>query len=162
MSEASAQFAALIGRMTHSICQGDAEAAARCFTEDGVYHDGFYGEFAGREAVARMVSELFHGSARDFVWSVSEACSDGEVGYATYQFSYTATIAGAEGRRVYFEGMARCRLADGLIARYDECFDRGVALAQLGFPAERIARSVAKAADAQRARATPGHGLPKA
>ena len=34
-----------------------------------------------------------------------------------------------------------------MIARYAEAFDRGVALVQLGFPAERIRRIVAKAAD---------------
>lgn len=157
----SAGFKELIARMTTAVCRGDGRAAAECFTAEGIYHDGFYGEFAGREAIARMVSELFHGSARDFVWDVSEACADDDVGYATYQFSYTATIPGAEGRRVYFEGMARCRLAGGLIARYDESFDRGVALAQLGFPAERIARSVAKTADVQRGRAAPRHGLAK-
>ena len=51
-----------------------------------------------------------------------------------------------------FEGISQFRLAqDGLIARYGEVFDRGVALVQLGFPAERIRRIVEKAAAAQNA-----------
>ena len=41
--------------MTQAICRGDAEAAADCFAENGVYHDGFYGEFKGRAAIADMV-----------------------------------------------------------------------------------------------------------
>ena len=48
-----------------------------------------------------------------------------------------------------FEGMSQFRLAGGLIAQYRESFDRGVALVQLGFPAERIRRVVEKAAAAQ-------------
>lgn len=152
-------FAALLARMTDAICRGDGAAAAACFTPDGAYHDGFYGEFAGREAIARMVTGLFHGNARDFVWEIDEPCAADGLGYAHYRFSYTATLAGAEGRRVCFEGIARCRLAGGLIAHYSEVFDRGVALAQLGFAPERIARSAAKAAAAQRAGAGAAHRL---
>ncbi|MCZ7565569.1 MAG: nuclear transport factor 2 family protein [Burkholderiales bacterium] len=155
----SRAFAVLLGRMTDAVCRGDGVAAAACFTPEGAYHDGFYGEFAGREAIARMVSEHFHGNARDFVWTIDDACADGGLGYAHYRFSYTASLAGAEGRRVFFEGIARCRLRDGLIARYDEAFDRGVALAQLGFAPERIARSLTKAAGAQRRRAGSEHRL---
>ena len=58
-----------------------------------------------------------------------------------------------------FEGISQFRLAeDGLIAHYGEAFDRGVALVQLGFPAERIRRIVEKAAAAQNA--TPGGARP--
>jgi hypothetical protein len=38
---------------------------------------------------------------------------------------------------------------DGLIAHYREAFDRGLALFQLGFPAERVKRVLEKAAAAQ-------------
>jgi uncharacterized protein (TIGR02246 family) len=158
MGDATRSFAALIARMTEAACRGDGAAVAACFTPEGVYHDGFYGEFAGRPEIARMVVELFHGNARDFVWTVSDPCSDGAHGYAAYQFSYTATMPGAAGRRIYFQGIARCRLENGLIARYDESFDRGVALSQLGFAEARIARSLAKVAAEQRARAEPQHG----
>ena len=97
MPDASAQFAALIGRMTQSICSGEPEAAAACFTENGVYHDGFYGEFQGRAAIADMVRTHFYGDAKDFTWVLSDAVSDGRIGYASYLFSYTATMPGAEG-----------------------------------------------------------------
>jgi hypothetical protein len=40
--------------------------------------------------------------------------------------------------------MSRCRLEDGLIERYDEAFDRGPVLLQLGFAPGRIAKSLAR------------------
>jgi ketosteroid isomerase-like protein len=144
MSNASSQFEVLIGRMTESICGGDPEAAAACFTEDGVYHDGFYGEFKGRAAIADMVRKHFYGDAKNFAWELSDAISDGRTGYASYLFSYTATMKGADGRRIAFRGMSKVRLADGLIARYEEIFERAPVLAKLGFADERILKSVHK------------------
>jgi len=144
MSETTAQFAALIGRMTHSICQGDPEAAARCFTDNGVYHDGFYGEFKGRAAIAEMVRKHFYGDAADFSWALNDVVSDGRIGYASYLFSYTAAMPGAEGRQIAFRGMCKVQLAGGLMARYEEIFERAPVLARLGFADERILKSVHK------------------
>jgi hypothetical protein len=144
MSNASARFAALIGRMTQSICSGDPEAAAACFTEAGVYHDGFYGEFKGRAAIADMVRTHFYGDAKDFGWVLSDAVSDGRIGYASYLFSYTATMQGAEGRRIAFRGMSKVHLDGGLMARYEEVFERAPVLAKLGFADARILKSVHK------------------
>ena len=144
MSNASARFAALIGRMTQSICSGDPEGAAACFAETGVYHDGFYGEFKGRAAIAEMVRRHFYGDAKDFSWVLSDAVSDGRMGYASYLFSYTATMQGAEGRRIAFRGMSKVRLDDGLMTRYEESFERAPVLAKLGFADARILKSVHK------------------
>lgn len=142
MSDASAIFAELLERMTSAICAGDARAAASCFTPDGIYHDGFYGEFAGREAIANMITGLFHRDASDFVWHVSDACSDGRVGYARYRFAYVSKIPGSEGRRVSFAGISCCVLDGERIRRYGELFERAPALAQLGFGGERILKSI--------------------
>jgi hypothetical protein len=142
--DASAGFEALLERMTQAICRGDGAAAAACFTPDGSYHDGFYGEFRGREGIRDMIERHFHRDARDFVWKLEDAVSDGRVGYARYDFSYASKLPGAEGKRIGFVGMSRCRLKDGLIERYDEAFDRGPVLLQLGFPPERIAGSLAR------------------
>ena len=38
---------------------GDGASFAALFTEDGVYHDAFYGPFSGRAAIADMLSGLF-------------------------------------------------------------------------------------------------------
>lgn len=144
MSHPSSEFRALIERMTQAICRGDGAAAAACFTADGIYHDGFYGAFRGHAAIRDMVENHFHANARDFSWTLSDVLSDGSLGYARYGFSYMSRIAGSEGKRVFFSGISHLRLQDGLISRYGEVFDRGIALAQMNFAPERIAKSLAR------------------
>jgi ketosteroid isomerase-like protein len=135
-------FETLLGRMTAAICAGDAQGAAACFAPDGIYHDGFYGEFAGRSEIARMLTDFFWRDAQDFSWTISDAVSDGGIGYAKYDFSYTSKIPGTEGRRVGFSGVSCCRLEAGLIKHYGEQFERAPALVRLGFSDERILKSV--------------------
>lgn len=147
MPDPTTELRALLERMTQAICRGDGAAAAACFIPDGIYHDGFYGEFRGREAIRGMVEHHFHANARDFTWKLSDALGDGKLGYARYAFSYTSKIAGSEGQRVLFSGIAQVRLQDGLIARYGEVFDRGIALAQMNFEPARIAKSLKRWAD---------------
>jgi len=142
MNQATPQFEALLRRMTGAICAGDGSDAAACFAPDGVYHDGFYGEFAGREAIARMVTDFFHRDARGFEWRIADAVSDGRLGYARYEFSYVSRLAGSEGRRAGFAGISCCELQGGLIRRYGEIFERAPVLAQLGFPEARILKAV--------------------
>jgi hypothetical protein len=142
MNDASRDFAELLERMTCAICVGDARAAVECFVLEGVYHDGFYGEFTGREAIAGMITGLFHRDAKNFEWHVSDACSDGRIGYARYRFAYVSKIAGSEGRRVGFEGISFCALEAGRIRRYSEIFERAPVLTQLGFGEERILKSI--------------------
>jgi ketosteroid isomerase-like protein len=142
MTNPSAEFRSMLERMTGAICRGDGAAAAACFVPDGIYHDGFYGEFRGRDAIRNMVEQHFHANARDLTWKLSDALSDGSLGYTRYAFSYTSRIQGSEGKRVFFSGIAQVRLQDGLIARYGEIFDRGTALVQMNFPPERIAKSL--------------------
>lgn len=140
----TSDFATLIRSMTAAVCRGDGRSAARCFTPDGIYHDHFYGEFLGRDAIERMVLDYFHRDAERMKWEVLDPCSDGELGYASYAFSYTARIAGSEGRRIAYAGMLRCRLEDGHIAHYSEMFDRGPVLLQLGFADARVLKSLRK------------------
>jgi hypothetical protein len=49
-----------------------------------------------------------------------------------------------------FEGIARFRLHEGLIAEYFEVFDRGVAFSQLGYATGRTAKLLARYAAALR------------
>ena len=142
MTEANRAFEALISRMTTAICHGDAEAAAACFVPDGVYHDGFYGDFKGRAEIARMLREFFYRDARDFEWKVFGAVCDGKTGYARYDFSYVSKLAGSEGKKAGFAGICCCELGDGLIRHYSEIFDRAPVLAQLGFADGRILKTV--------------------
>jgi ketosteroid isomerase-like protein len=150
MSNPSTEFRTLIERMAQAICRGDGAAAAACFTADGIYHDGFYAEFRGHAAIRDMVENRFHANARDLSWTLSDALSDGSLGYAHYHFSYTSKIAGSEGVRVSFAGIAQVRLRDNLISRYGEVFDRGTALVQMNFPPERVAKSLARWAAAEK------------
>jgi len=140
----AASFQALLERMTAAICRGDGVVAAACFVEEGVYHDGFYGEFRGRAAIADMVRRLFHGNARDLSWALSDVVVEGDVGYASYDFSYVSKMPGSEGRRAGFSGMCKVRMKDGLIERYEEIFERAQVLARLGFADARIVKSVRK------------------
>jgi len=149
MTGASAAFRALIERMTQAICRGDGAAAAACFVPDGIYHDGFYGAFRGRDAIRDMVTDHFHANARDFTWQISDTVSDGSLAYARYDFSYLSKLPGSAGVRVYFAGISQVRLQDGLISRYAEMFDRGTALVQMNFEPARIVKSLKRWAKEQ-------------
>jgi len=70
---------------------------------------------------------------------------------------YASSMLGAEGKQVVFEGIAHFVLRDGRIARYCEVFDRGLALVQQGFAAERIKRVLEKSrGPAERHAGMPG------
>jgi hypothetical protein len=144
------EFATMLGRFTAAVHANDGKAFAALFTEDGVYDDGFYGAHQGRAAIAGMLQH-FHDTGTNYRWDFLDPLSDGRVGYARYRFSYVSKVPGAEGKPVVFEGTSFFRLRDGLIAHYSEVFDRGIALAQQDFAAERIKKVVAKAAARQNA-----------
>lgn len=143
------EFADLTKRFCDAGCTGGAELA-EVFTELGTYHDGFYGEFMGREAIADMIDNYFRRDAEDFVWEMHDAARSGDLGYARYRFGYTSKIAGREGTRVVFTGISQFRLEGDLIAHYTEIFDPGVGMAQLGFSADRIAKRARRSAQALR------------
>src|SRR6185437_5774122 len=46
--------------------QRNGKAFAALFTEDGIYHDVFYGAFAGRERIAAMITTGSTGRLRIF------------------------------------------------------------------------------------------------
>jgi len=139
-------FTDLLAAFTAAVEAGDGKALGRLFTPDGVYHDTFYGEFKGADAIADMIDNRFQRDARDFRWDMLDPVSDGRRGYARWLFSYTSRLEGAAGERVLFEGMSMFDLDGGRIAHYGEMFDSGVALAQVHFPGERIGKIVGRAA----------------
>jgi hypothetical protein len=144
-------FADLLLAFTKAVAANDGAGLGALFAEDGVYHDEFFGAHRGRDAIASML-QRFHDTGSDYRWDFLDPVSDGKTGYARFRFSYRSRLPESAGQPVLFEGISRFRLSeDALIAHYDEAFDRGVALVQLGFPAERIRRVVEKAAAAQNA-----------
>jgi hypothetical protein len=129
------------------------------FPKCWVYHDGFYGAFKGREGIREMIEERFHRDAKDFKWDMLDPVRVGELGYARYRFSFTSKLAGADGRRIIFEGMSCFQFVGDEIRDYDEIFDSGLAMAQLAFPPERLAKSLARGAEELRAKAESGPHL---
>lgn len=140
-------FAALITTMTAAAVRGDGPAVRACFTPDGVYHDCFYGAFAG-DAIITLIQGYFHRDATKFRWDIHDPVCDGRIGYARYVFSYESRMPQSLGRRAGFEGVAVCELKDGLLCSYREIADSLVGLQALGFAPERLAKLAARASDA--------------
>jgi limonene-1,2-epoxide hydrolase len=141
-------FPLLLDAFVRAVAANDGRSLGSLFTEDGIYEDGFFGAHTGRAAIAAML-QRFHDTGRDYLWEFFDTLSDGAIGYARFRFSYTSLLPESAGRPVLFEGIACFRFRDRLITQYREAFDRGVALVQLGFPAERIRRVLERAAAAQ-------------
>lgn len=139
-------FKDVVATFTNAVERNDGNALAALFAENGVYSDEFYGEFVGRAAIAAMIRDHFWGNAAGFRWEMSNLLSDGKNGYATYLFSYKSTMPEAIGKRVIFDGMAHFLFEDGLIKRYEEIFNTGMALAQLDFDSTRIKKHLLKKA----------------
>ena len=99
--------------------QRNGKAFSELFTEDGVYHDVFYGAFEGRAKIAGLIDDWFYRTATDFRWDMHDPVSDGQTLYARYTFSYRSTLPEAEGARAMFEGVAIMQLRDrGLLGGY--------------------------------------------
>ena len=143
-------FPALLRRFAAAVVANDGAGLAALFSEDGVYADGFFGAHQGPDAIARMLAR-FHATGRDYRWDFFDPLSDGRIGYARWRFSYAAKMPGAESKPVVFEGMSLFKFRGDRIAHYGEAFDRGVALVQQDFPAERLRKILVKTAQAQNA-----------
>jgi ketosteroid isomerase-like protein len=81
-------ISAMLRAFCDAVEQRNGAGFAELFTEDGVYHDVFYGAFAGRARIAEMIDDWFYRAATDLRWDMHEPVSDGETLYARYTFSY--------------------------------------------------------------------------
>lgn len=153
MSEANsiADVTALLRALCDSCEKHQGETTADLFTEDGVYHDVFYGAFQGREGLERF-NKLVFGAGADYRWDMFDPVSDGTTVYARYVFSYRSTLPEANGARAVFEGVSMLKLRDGKIAEYREIALTAPALVDLNFAPERIAKLAAKQGAALKAR----------
>jgi len=145
-------FDELLAAFTDRVEARDGAGLAALFTEDGVYHDVFYGSFEGRERIAELIDDWFHRTAHHFRWDMKERLASGDFGMARYVFSYETKLPEAAGERVMFEGVALMKLRDGKIAEYHEVADTGPAFAQLKFAPERTVKVMQRLADGLRAR----------
>ena len=143
---------AMLRAFCDAVERHDGKAFAELFTEDGVYHDVFYGAFAGRADIAELIDDWFYRTATDFRWDMHAPVSDGRTLYARYTFSYRSTLPEAQGARAMFEGVAIMTLRDGKIALYHEVANTAPGFVDMNFAPERIAKIVAKQGAALKAR----------
>jgi ketosteroid isomerase-like protein len=143
---------ALLRTFCTSVEDRDGQTFAALFTEDGVYHDVFYGAFTGRAKIADMINHHFYETAEDFRWDMHDPVSDGKTLYARYTFSYRSKLPEANGGRAMFEGVAIMMLREALISSYREVANTAPAFVDLKFAPERIAKIVGKQGAALRAR----------
>lgn len=131
-------------KFSAAVESGDGRALAALFTADGVYDDYFFGPSKpGPDGIVEMLAHFYEGGAR-FKWDFHDVVESGNLGYASYRFSYDSTLPEAKGARVAFEGISRFVLEGGRIKHYSEVFDRGMALAQLDFAPERLKKVALK------------------
>ena len=143
-------FSDLLSHFAKAVAANDGAGFSALFTEDGTYDDGFFGEYKGRRAIAEMLQHV-HDTGSNYRWDFLDPLSDGRQAYARYRFSYASDMPGGVGKPVVFEGIAHFVFHDGLISHYEESFDRGMALAQQDFAAERIKKVLLKLAARQNA-----------
>ena len=98
------EISALLKEFCSAVERRDGKAFASLFTEDGVYHDVFYGDFKGHQD-RRDDRRLVPPHGREFRWDMHRPVSDGKMLYAYYTFSYVSTLPEAKGKRVGFEGV---------------------------------------------------------
>ena len=119
----------------------DVNGLLACFTERAIYTDNFYGEHTGRDGLRAMFERMFQ-EGRDYVWRMDRVVETPATAAAEWTFAYVVTdaVPRSAGRKVRFRGMSVFELEGGRIARYREYFDTGVALLQLGFAPDSIAK----------------------
>ncbi len=150
------EVSAMLKAFCSAVERRDGKAFAELFSEEGVYHDVFYGPFKGREKIAEMVNDWFYRTARDFRWEMFRPVSDGTMLYAYYTFSYVSILPEAQGKeggkRVGFDGVSIMRLEDGKIAEYREVANSAIGLLEIGFAPDRVAKILTKEAKDIKAR----------
>jgi ketosteroid isomerase-like protein len=141
-------FTAMLKEFAAAVETADGKRLAALFTADGLYHDTFYGEFKGAEAIREMLEGRFYRDATKFYWDFYEPVSDGKLGYAKWAFSYTSKMPQNAGKRIAFEGVSQFELSDGKIKHYGEVFNSGAAFVQLGFDPAKTDKVLRKQVDA--------------
>lgn len=143
---------AMLKSFCEAVEQHNGKALADLFTEDGVYHDVFYGPFKGRAEITELIDDWFYRTATDFRWDMHAPVSDGQTLYARYTFSYGSLLPEAKGARAMFEGVAIMTLREGLIAEYHEVANTTTGFVDMNFAPERIVKIVARQGAALKAR----------
>jgi len=123
----------------------DVGGLLACFTERASYTDNFFGEHRGRDGLRAMFERMFR-EGRDYAWQMDTIVETPAAAAAEWMFSYVVSdeVPRSAGCRVRFRGMSLFELEQGRIARYREYFDTGVALVQLGFAPDSMAKVLSR------------------
>lgn len=119
----------------------DVDALLACFTERASYRDNFFGDHAGKDGLRSMFQRMFR-EGHDYQWSMTLVVDAPATSTAEWTFSYVVSeaVPRSAGRKIRFAGTSVFELESGRIARYREYFDTGVALLQLGFAPDAMAK----------------------
>ena len=119
----------------------DVTGLVALFGEQGTYTDTFFGPHTGHAKLREMFERMFH-EGRDYAWRMDTVVEDARHAAAEWSFGYVVTdaIPRSAGRRVQFRGMSLFVLEGGRIQTYREYFDEGLALLQLGFSPDALAK----------------------
>ncbi len=131
----------VVRRFEAAFNANDVDALVACFTDGATYTDTFFGAHTGHAALRQMFGRMFR-EGRDYTWRMNVVVEDPRHAAAEWQFGYVVTdaVPRSAGRKVGFRGMSLFVLDAGRIADYREYFDEGLALLQLGFAPDSLAR----------------------
>lgn len=131
----------IVSQFADAFNRQDVKALVDLFTESGSYDDLFFGPHKGRPALREMFERMFH-EGKGYRWQFDTVVEDGRRAAGEWRFSYTVSdaVPRSAGRPVRFTGMSVFDLEGGKIAAYREYADSGVALLQLGFAPEALAK----------------------
>jgi steroid delta-isomerase-like uncharacterized protein len=131
----------IVREFTDAFNREDVKALVDLFTESGSYDDLFFGPHKGRGALREMFERMFR-EGKGYRWQADAVVEDVRRAAFEWRFSYAVTdaIPRSAGRSVRFKGMSVFDLEGGKIAAYREYADTGVALLQLGFSPEALAK----------------------
>ena len=131
----------VVRRFETAFNKQDVDALVALFTDGATYTDTFFGPHTGQPALRKMFARMFH-EGRDYAWRMETVVEDARHAAAAWSFGYVVTdaVPRSAGRKVAFRGMSLFVLDGGRIADYREHFDEGLALLQLGFAPESIAK----------------------
>lgn len=124
----------------------DLEQLVNLFADDAVYHDTFYGSFAGRAKIREMF-QMFYRDGRDWVWSPRNIVAQEGSAAVEFFFSFVTTDPRNPGRPVKMVAVGIFDFAGGRIKRFHEYLDVGPVLLQIGLAPEALVRHLQKRLD---------------
>ena len=135
----------LINDFAAAFNRQDLPGLLACFTKEAVYHDTFYGRHAGQTGLRSLFEQMFR-DGKDYTWSMHVVVADALRAATEWSFSYTVSeaVPRSAGRKVRISGMSLFELKNGKIVGYREYMDMGLALLQLGFAPESLAKVLSR------------------